>query len=117
MTIEEVFTVARVAKCNKYARDGRPIEHLWREVLKAAQGYEEIDANTVRELVDFPELVDGKPGTSFIDTYRDWAVEATDAVPDFHDLSLFVILSAIISSSVRLETSAGPLTPNLWGII
>ena len=39
------------------------------------------------------------------------------AVPEFHDLSAFILLSAVIANSVRLETSYGPFVPNLWGMI
>lgn len=115
MTPEETFIVADKAKCNKYKRDGRPVEHLWRDVLKAASVYAQIEIET--QLITMPVLVDKPTSNTFIDTYREWAVEATDAVPAFHDLSIFIVLSAIVSNSVKLETSAGPLTPNLWGLI
>src|SRR5262245_18256010 len=35
MKREEVFIVARASACNKYARDGKPDEWLWREVCRA----------------------------------------------------------------------------------
>jgi len=118
MSSEEVFIVARSSPVNKYARDGRPLEHLWRDVLKAAQEYQHIDIGT--SLIRMPTLIeddDPRITETFLDHYREWAIEATDAVPDFHDLSMLIVLSAIVSSSVKLETSAGPITPNLWGMI
>jgi len=118
MSSEETFVVARSAPCNKYARDGRPLEHLWRDVLKAAQEYKHIDISSA--LIQMPTLIeegDSRVTSTFLDTYRDWASEATDAVPDFHDMSMLIVLSAIVSSSVKLETSAGSITPNIWGLI
>lgn len=117
MSPEEVFVVSREAKCNKYARDGRPIEHLWRDVIKAGESY---NLDISPDLITMPVLVEeGDPRLThtFIDDYREWAMEATDAVPDFHDLCIFIALSAIISNSVKLETSAGMLIPNLWGLV
>jgi hypothetical protein len=118
MSPDEVFIVATDAKCNKYARDGRPLQDLWREVLKAGGEYQNIDGSA--SLIEVPHLVDeddSRLTETFLDTYREWAVEATDAVPDFHDISMLTVLSAIVSSSVKLETSAGVITPNIWGLI
>jgi hypothetical protein len=118
MSSEETFAVALDAKCNKYARDGRPLEHLWRDVLKAATEYQHTDTQV--SLIQIPELVeedDPRITKTFLDTYREWAEEVTDAVPDFHNISMLTVLSSIISSSVKLETSAGAITPNIWGMI
>jgi len=115
MTPEEVFIVAHHAKCNKYERDGRPIEHLWRDVLKAGESYG--DNTQTHSLIQVPVLVDEPYSETFIDTYREWAAEATDAVEDFHNLCCMVTLSALVSSSVRIETSAGQIVPNLWGLL
>lgn len=115
MSSEEVFTVAREAKCNKYDRDGRPIQHLWNDVLKAAKAHDS-DASS-RSLVQMPILVDEPFSETFVDQYRKWAMEATDAIPDFHNLCALIGLSALVSNSVRVETSAGVIVPNLWGLI
>jgi hypothetical protein len=118
MSLDETFAVALDAKCNKYARDGRPLEHLWRDVFKAGAEYQQVDG--ISSLISMPHLVDTddpRLTETFIDTYREWATEATDAVPDFHEISMLVILSAIVSTSVKLETSAGTIIPNIWGII
>jgi ribosomal protein S25 len=56
-------------------------------------------------------------GRTIVDDYCDWAQEATDAIPQFHELCAFILLSALCSSSIRLGTSYGPVTPNLWGLI
>src|SRR5215831_10368230 len=115
MTAEEVFVVAHEAKCNKYARDGRPIEHLWRDVLKAGEAHHKTAGDEV--LLQMPVLVEEPYSRTFVDEYREWADEVTDAVPDFHNLCLFVGMSALVSASVRLETSFGTIVPNLWGLI
>jgi hypothetical protein len=118
MSTEETFAVALDAKCNKYARDGRPLEHLWRDVLKAGGEYQRVDNGA--NPIEMPHLVDEddpRITETFLDTYREWATEATDAVADFHDISILTVLSAIVSSSVKLATSSKPITPNIWGII
>jgi hypothetical protein len=118
MSIEEVFVVAKDAKCNKYERDGRPVEHLWRDVVKASESYQFV--GDPGDLIEMPELVESKATRTFLDDYRDWATDITDAVPDFHDISMLVILSAIVSSSVRIDSSAGGkdgFIPNIWGLI
>lgn len=115
MGAEEVFIVAKEAKCNKFARDGRPIEHLWRDVLKAGEQHGNLPAE--KELLEMPNLVNEPASETFVDQYKDWAVEATDAVPEFHELAAFVVLSAITASSLRLEASYGKIAPNIWGLV
>lgn len=122
MTMEETFVVARESKVNKYRRDGRPDTHLWRDVLKAKASQ---DSLTVVKSAQFrpvymPQILDEDSPIhedTFIDRYRAWGIEATDAVPEFHDLSAMVLLSTIIANSVRLQTSYGPMIPNIWGMI
>jgi len=117
MSIEETFTVANDAACNKYARDGRPIEHLWRDVLKASHEHQ-FPIGEINELLMMPMLVESKHSDTFLDTYREWATGTTDAVPDFHELCILIILSAIVSMSVKIETDLDdPISPNLWGMI
>jgi len=120
MSPEETYAVAKTAKCNKYERDKRPATHLWRDILKASNKQEELNILTSQfKPLMMPQLVvDGyEPTKSFVTEYREWAEEATDAVPDFHDLSAFILLSSIVANSVKLETSYGPLYPNLWGML
>ena len=115
MTSEEVFIIAKNASVNKYERDGRPVEHLWREVIKAGETFGNLPPD--KELLEMPKLV-GEPATeTFIDLYKEWACEATDAIAEFHELSAMVMLSSILAASVRLETSYGNITPNLWGLV
>lgn len=114
MQPEEIFIVCREAKCNKYSRDGRPIEHLWRDIRKAGEAYHVF---VPEDLLAMPELVEEKYSETIIDEYREWAMQITDAVPAFHELGITIGLSAIVSNSVRLDSSSGYITPNLWGLI
>jgi Protein of unknown function (DUF3987) len=120
MSPEEAYVVANASPCNKYARDMRPAQHLWQEVLRAQARTDSLmlimhdsERLTMPRLTDLEEPI-GRP---FIQTYHEWATEATDAVPIFHDLSCTILLSAIVAGSVRLETSFGQIVPNLWGLI
>jgi hypothetical protein len=114
----EVYAVARSAPCNKYERDGRPIEHLWKDINKAQESQATISQiqRDFKALV-MPTLVDEPASETILDRYRDWAKDATDAVPEFHDLCATIGLSSIVSNSVRLDTSYGLMVPNLWGLI
>ena len=115
MSQEEVFIVANDSKCNKYARDGRPIEHLWREVLKASESYQFTGDHG--ELMEVPTLVDSKQSETFLDTYREWATEITDASPEYHDLCILIVLSAIVTPFLRIDSDAGDISPNLYGLL
>lgn len=118
MTPEETFAVSKHAACNKYIRDGRPIEHLWRDCLKAFGNYNNITVITgTHKPLSMPQLVDEPASETFLDRYRDWAKDATDAIEEFHDLCAAILLSSIVSGSVVLNTSYGPQTPNLWGMV
>jgi hypothetical protein len=115
MLEEEVFAVAYEAKCNKYARDGRPIKDLWREVLKAAEAYSTKAA--FDKILKMPILVNAPHSRTIVDEYREWASELTDAPAQFHDLSITIVLSIIFSNSVRYDMSGNETVPLLWGLI
>jgi hypothetical protein len=123
MTAEEVFVIAKHAKCNKYERDGRPDSHLWREILKA-----ELERKTVEILLQdhrylaMPSLLSLKEESTLqetiIDEYVGWATEATDAVPEFHEITCAMVLSAMMATNLRLPLSLDkPLVPNLWALV
>lgn len=118
MSAEETFVVANSSAANKYERDDRPLEHLWREVLKAENSQQTIYVldNSWQPLT-MPKFVDEPATGTILDSYREWAEEATDAVVQFHDLSCTILLSAIVANSVRLNTQYGAMVPNLWGLI
>jgi uncharacterized protein DUF3987/DNA primase RepB-like protein len=123
MTAEEAFVVAMNAACNKYERDGRPISHLWREVLKAELQRKSVEILLAdhRSLI-MPALLtleeeESLPPT-ILDDYMAWAVEATDAVPDFHEICCTMVMSSLMSTTLRLHTSGNKsIVPNLWAMI
>jgi uncharacterized protein DUF3987 len=118
MEKEEVYVIAAHCPSNKYIRDNRPPEHLWREILKAELQHKNIHTRiAIWKPLVMPKLVEEPATGTILDTYRNWAQGATDAVVQFHDLSCMVLLSALISNSVRLETSYGTMVPNIWGLI
>lgn len=114
MTKEEIFVVTKEAKCNKYVRDGRPLDHLWRDILKA---WDSSSQKVKDEFLVMPLLAEMESTPTLVDEYREWATMATDAIPDFHNLCILTGLSAIISNSVKLKTSFGDVTPNIWGLL
>lgn len=120
MEAEEVYSIALHAKCNKYIRDNRPIRFLWIEVLKAQRVQQKIDevAGEWRPLL-MPRLVDEDKveHDTFIDRYHSWASSSTDAVQVYHELAAAILLSATLSSHIRLDTSYGSFIPNLWGLV
>ncbi len=123
-TREQVFVVARAAKCNKYARRGNSERLLWKEVCRA---YAKNEANTN---IFVPREEDMKPLLSeeereelkgaedtFIERYQTWARSLGDAAPQYHQAGAFVVLSSLIGGSVKLPTSYGTIVPNLWFMI
>ena len=119
MSNEETFAVCLSAKCNKYARDNRPPFHLWQDILRADAGQRRLTLITGKfEQLTMPELVKEVDVTgSFIQQYKEWASNATDAVESFHELSAAILLSAVASSGIRIKTNYGDMVPNLWGLI
>jgi hypothetical protein len=122
---EEVFVIVRDAKCNKYARDGKPLELLWKEVCRSALRSEE---NTARltgigdvKSIQFlsPEeeqYLEGCPDT-FVERYQVWARNLGDAAPQYHQAGAFIALSSLLAGAVKLPTSFGMIIPNLWFMI
>ena len=125
MTPEEVFAVTLYAKCNKYKRDKRPIKYLWRDVSKAnakQQAFNlQINLNSDAYILRMPELVHDAEleqlPVTVIDDYIAWASSSTDAVPIFHELAAFMIMSSLTAQSLKLATSHTEMVPNIWGLI
>jgi hypothetical protein len=123
MTASETFVIAHTSKCNKYERDGRPLSHLWREVVKAEAERKSVEILLAdhRSLV-MPSLITSAEAESLqptiIDDYVGWASAATDAVPDFHEINCALILSALMATTLRLRTQQHQaIVPNLWILI
>jgi len=122
MSNEEAFVVAIDSACNKYARDNRPVNHLWQDILRADVSQKRLTLITKQfDTLVMPELISESEynnlGKDFIDEYKDWALEATDAVEQYHELSAAILLSSVIAGGVMLDTSYGEMVPNLWGLV
>jgi hypothetical protein len=123
MSREEVFKVCQDAACNKFARDGRPDEQLWRDV---GRGYvrhmENVNAviipdEEVAPLLTSEEAAEIKGKETFIERYIKWATDLGDAAPQYHQAGAFTILSSLLAARVQLPTSFGNIIPNLWFMI
>lgn len=121
MRDEEVFVVCKEAACNKYKRDNRPDSYLWRDVAKAGKEQRNFEAiiSSKIEIVTMPHLVDFDEfeEDSFIRDYKEWANIATDAPEQYHELTCFIALSAVVCSGLWLGVEWGEIVPNLWGLV
>lgn len=122
----EAFLIAEASACNKYKRDGKPRELLWREVCKAEAKVSEKQSELYfdpQEEVGQPDLLTQEErntivaSPSIIEEYVEWAKSLGDAAWQYHEAGVFVVLSSLLSSSVRLPTSYGVVVPNLWLLI
>jgi hypothetical protein len=138
LTAEEVFVVARNAKCNKYHSPLRPKRldadgDLWREVQRAesssagnevaeytpVEPIEETQAVESKEIVFLTqqeqEIVDSR--RTFVDDYMAWATSKTDAAPQYHIASAFTILSSAFSDIGYAIPRYGKMGLNLWFMV
>ena len=134
LTAEEVFSVVRHAKCNKYHRPDRvkrsdPDGDLWREVKRAEQTYAlegnsafklEAIVQEVEKPIDFltsdeRDIVAGCK--TFIDKYVDWASKKTDAATQYQIASAFTVLSSAFSDTGHAVPKYGKMGLNLWFMI
>lgn len=124
-TTEEVFLIAEAAACNKYRRDGKPREYLWKDVCKAEAKVKEKEENLYfnTDNIEPPILLTDKErehvanSPSLVEEYIEWAKSLGDAAWQYHEAAVFIVLSSLLSSSVRLPTSYGIVVPNLWLLI
>lgn len=125
MEIEEVYVVASEAACNKYRRDNRPPELLWRDVCRAFSRNEmnvkalfpaSASEGTIELLTD-QERTQLEGQESFVERYVSWAKTLGDASWQYHQAGAFVTLSALLAGVVGLPTSFGVIKPNLWFMI
>lgn len=130
MTMEEVFIVCRDAACNKYARDRNSQVLLWKEVVRAhthannqtlliSEAAEDSEVFHIpdTDILSASERERADKYRTIIDDYIDWARSVGDAAPQYHVAGGFVILSCLLSGSVKLPTSYGMVLPNLWFMI
>lgn len=119
MSKEETFAIALASKCNKYDRDDRPISYLWKEIAKAELKHKDLNLliDEAKSL-EMPTLLDAtEPPDSVINDYKEWAVEATDAVEEFHELACTMLMSALLSGGLFLTVGYDKIIPNLWGLL
>lgn len=128
---EEVFAVAKHAKCNKYHSPNRPKRadadgDLWREVQRAESMFKASNGNSEpldiapeeqERQIDFlaPEeraLVVSEP--TFIDRYVQWAQKKTDGAIEYQIAGAFTILSSAFSDIGCAAPKYGKMGLNLW---
>jgi hypothetical protein len=131
---EEVFVIAKHAKCNKYHSPLRPKRldadgDLWREVLRASQSFgtaptaeyvlDEIDKRTEKPVDFLTEDERGIVATSktFVDRYIDWSQKKTDAAVEYQIAGAFTILSSCFSDTGHAVPKYGKMGLNLWFMI
>lgn len=133
LTTEEVFTIAKHAKCNKYHSPSRPKRldadgDLWREVQRAGAYFKatpsvvaiepiESEEQDYERKIDFltaseRDLVGATP--TFIDAYVDWAGKKTDGAVEYQIASAFTVLSAAFSDIGCAAPKYGRMGLNLW---
>lgn len=134
-TREEVYVVAKSAKCNKWARDGRP-EMLWPQVVKASM---ELDADVIPEELSstISDKASGKrakvsrfellseeehnavaDNPTFIDTYADWCMtRSPQSARKYHETLGFMLLSSVYGSWGYIVPKHGSMKLNLWALI
>lgn len=128
LTLEEAFVVANDANCNKYKRDGRPSDFMWKEIQRAyayvqqrkeappSDGEPTFTLEPVDLLTD-AERIEVKNDITFIEEYSNWAKQLGDAAEQYHPAGAFTVLSSLLSGHVKLPTAIGTIVPNLWFMI
>lgn len=123
LTREETFVVCVKAKCNKFARDNLPMTHLWKDIgrawtrVKHHQDQDKVGFALPVLLTEAEQvLVAGLPAT-FVERFTAWAKTRGDAAPQYFQAGALTILSHLLSSVVKLPTSFGVMTLNLWFMI
>jgi hypothetical protein len=119
---EEVFHVAQHAACNKYERDKKPLDYLWRDVCRAYLRNQETNDVVVTttqqpDLLSPEEVEWAESQETFVERYARWATGLGDAAAQYHPAGAFVILSSLLAGRVRLPTSFGIVGLNLWFMI
>lgn len=116
-TAEEVLVAAWNSKANKYKRDGRPMEQLWRyDVLKAQADPDNRPLSKVeKEAADEPRKPKNEGAiaraleitllrdserelltSTFVDKYVNWASGKTDAPGPYHVAGALTMMSCIL---------------------
>lgn len=126
LTREEVFVIARAAKCNKYERDGRDDSLLWKEVNRASMMFTEEEpvnhepVKTVEVAADFSFLDDRErqwvlKNPTFIEEFSDWIGERSPMSAVTYRRSLaYMLLSCVYGDKAYVRPKYGKTYLNLW---
>lgn len=140
LSAEEVFVIAKNAKCNKYGdasigkttQSGLPIPRrqdpdgtLWREVLKAQESYDAVeqppppkeDAAVTSEINFLTDEERKQVPRTFIDEYTDWVATRTDAAPTYNRTLAVSLLSCVYGSWGYIHPQFGTKDLNFWALI
>ena len=131
--LEEAFIVVRDASCNKYARDNRPMDFLWKELVRAYNTVQERRSTTIAPsqksvsaqwpetnlspILSNEERESISDRTTIVEDYIEWAKGTGDAAWQYHQAGVFTVLSTLLTGRVRLPTSFGIILPNMWFMI
>lgn len=133
-TREEVYVVAKHAKCNKWDRDGRP-EMLWPQVVKCSLEFdqdvvpEEISSdvadkqtrkrrNETYQFLSEEERNAVLDNPSFIDEYADWCMtRSPQSARKYHETMAYILLSSVMGSWGYIAPNYGRQSLNLWALI
>lgn len=118
MEASETFAVVSAAACNKYKRENRSPKGLWMEVVKAYTTRSMIIGGLDDSLA-FPTLLtdeERKLPRTLVEDYVEFACERTDAAISYHRAGALMIVSCLISGSVKTPISYNMrgVVPNLW---
>lgn len=143
-TPEETFVVAHFAECNKFERDGRPVEHLWNQVHRDHARWEHfqtegtIDFSSLELDPEAPEFDildvdmngcywsnvsllrtdDEVPEDTFIDAFVAWAQSKSSQSPrEFNEAGAVALLSTTLARYAYLPLSFGPMNLNLYFMV
>lgn len=130
LSADEVFVIAKHAKCNKYHSPTRTKRldadgDLWREVQRASQSFAtpQPDIEPIAGATEFSRDVDFlvqserqfvATKSTFIDKYVDWAAKKTDGAMQYQIASAFTMLSCAFSDTGYGTPKYGKLGLNLW---
>lgn len=121
MQLSEVFQVCRDSVVNKFEKDEIL---LWKDVCRAKSKFDEnLKVTTLPPTDEISllseqekDLVHGLP-PCFVDRYIDWAKRVGDAAEQYHVAGAFIALSSLLAGSLKLPTSFGTVSPNIWFLI
>lgn len=124
---EEVFVLAKNARCNKYERDGRPDSALWTEVLRASvHSTDGVIVNLEPEFkpknVPIVFLTDAerefvKDNPSFADEYTAWVATRSLSAPTYQRTLAYMLLSSVYGEYGYIVPKMTDMDLNLWCMI